>query len=370
MWQRSIRNEQVIRETLQRACLKRELLILSSPYVNIESHFLKLDPENLLVAAPSSLEEVMHGLHAPDLQVRFPDGTGFLEGRVKAYGIGRLGRDAVLKLGIPNLLEDNDQRGAYRVTRVGHVEVTFSTPSYKLCSGTLQNISTTGVRILAKGDLDGLGLAINHDIAITIPLTPEIKIDNGARIRYRKDRVLGVEFCPLLCDAMLTRLSRWVFMRKEEDREHELQGAVEAAWKGEDAALGGDVRYLALVTGDGNLRDNIKGLLKTLPPIVAFQPTVQAVKDALALDPLLVILHVPGAGLDDRRRLHRLVDGLVDRCPFLLLGTNVDNAQLFEMGQELHAASSYLLGPKPSPFLTRLVQGILRRQQIQAGGQG
>lgn len=235
----------------------------------------------------------MHGLHAPDLKIRFPDGTGFLEGRVKANGLGRLGREPVLKLGIPNLLEDNEQRGAYRVERVGLVEVTFSTPSYKLCSGTLQNISTTGARILAKADLDGFGLAINHEIAVSVPLTPEIKIDNGARIRYRKDRTLGVEFHPLLGDAVLTRLSRWVFQRQEEDREHALQGAVEAAWKGADAQSGGgDVRYLALVTADGSLGDNMKGLLKDLPPVVVFQPTVQAVKDALAMDPLLSLIHI------------------------------------------------------------------------------
>ena len=57
-----------------------------------------------------------------------------------------------------------------------------------------------------------------------------------------------------------------------------------------------------------------------------------------------------------------LVEFLGGRVPFVLLGTGtVDSAALFEIGNDLKAASVYALGAKPSTFFSRLLQGILRR---------
>ena len=51
------------------------------------------------------------------------------------------------------------------------------------------------------------------------------------------------------------------------------------------------------------------------------------------------------------------------RIPFVLLGTQVENSVLFDLGNEHKAAAVYDLGSKPGSFFLRLVQGILRRHQ-------
>jgi hypothetical protein len=65
--------------------------------------------------------------------------------------------------------------------------------------------------------------------------------------------------------------------------------------------------------------------------------------------------------MEDRKRLRLLVEPLVGRLPFVLVGTDVENAPLLELGKELKATASYLLGANPGIFFTRLLQGILRK---------
>ena len=96
--------------------------------------------------------------------------------------------------------------------------------------------------------------------------------------------------------------------------------------------------------------------------------SVQAIKEAVAAGTTLVFFHVPDAGLDGRRRLKMLVEVLAGKVPFVLLGTQVENSVLFELGNEHKAAAVYDLGAKSGSFFLRLVQGILRRHQPSSEG--
>ena len=87
----------------------------------------------------------------------------------------------------------------------------------------------------------------------------------------------------------------------------------------------------------------------------------QALKDLGPVPGGLLLVHLPSMGMDDRKRLRLLVEPLAGRAPFVLVGTDVENAPLFELGKELKATASYVLGPNPGSFFPRLLQGILRK---------
>ena len=261
-----------------------------------------------------------------------------------------------LKLEIPKLLQDDDLRGAYRVERVGRVEVTFSTPHFQLRSGALTNLSTTGAQIHASQDhLESL-FQTGDLMTVTIPLEPELKINSPALVRWAQGRSLGLEFLPILPEAMLTPLSRWIFQRREEDKDR-VKGLTPLSPLPPTEGGG-----LVLVSSSPELEQALRDYLVGLPSLRRIPPTLATVKEAAMGHPALVLFHLASLSLDDRKRLRALVEVLPARMPFLLLGSDLEASALMGLGTELKAAAAYVLGPKPSPFFQRLLQGILRRQ--------
>lgn len=344
-----------VRGILDLACAHRELMILVTPYLRFESNFLQVEGDVLHVRVTMGAEDAMYGLRSADLRFRFPFSTRFLEGKTRLLGFGMVEGRRSLRLGIPRVLQDDDLRGAYRVERVGRVEVTFSTPRFELHSGVLTNLSTTGAQIHAsQNDLETLFRA-GDPMTVTIPLATELKVNSPALVRWAKNRSLGLEFRPILPETVLSPLARWIFQRREEDKDR-AQGMTPMG--SAPACEGGG---LVLVSGSGELEQVLRDHLVGLPPLRRVPPTVASLKEAAMSHPALLIFHLPGLSLDERKRLRALVEVLPPRQPFLLAGSGVEASALMELGTELKAAASYVLGPKPSPFFLRLLQGILRR---------
>ena len=361
MGKHSIRNETAVLSALQRACELGELLILVTPYLRFECTFLRLDAEAIHVTASMGAEDAMYGLRSSDLRMRFPHGFSFVEGATRLLGFGAVSSRKSLRLAIPENLEEDDHRGAYRVERVGRVITTFSTRKYELISGSLVNLSTTGARLHSLREFEEDEMAVDDNCTITIPLTEEIRINTKAKVRYVQARSVGLEFRPQLEGPVLEQLSRWVFRHREEELERKQAQAASPA-TGPDPASGEETLCLMLVSSSQELQDSLQGVLTGLPPLRRIPPTGQALKNALAGKPALFLFQITGTGLDDRRRVKSLVEFLGGRVPFVLLGTgSVDSAALFEIGNDLKAASVYALGAKPSTFFSRLLQGILRR---------
>lgn len=358
----NITGESEIRRILETACGNRELMILVTPYMRFETNFLALDSDAIQVRITMSAEEATYGLRSPELHFRFPNVTRFLDGPTRLLGFGLLEGRKTLRLAIPKSLQDDEQRRAYRVERLGKVPVTFSTPRFELKSGMLLNISTMGARLLCPQEpLEAL-VRTEDSIAVSIPLAEGLRIDNRAIVRWVQGKTMGVEFQPTLETEVLAPLSRWVFLRREEDKDR--VGSVFV----DPAPQGGKTPGIVLVSSSQEMEDNLRELLVGLPPLKRVGATVQAVKEAMASGPTLVFFHVPEAGLDARRRLKMLVEVLGGRLPFVLLGTQVENSVLFDLGNEHKAAAVYDLGSKPGSFFLRLVQGILRRHQSTVEG--
>jgi hypothetical protein len=358
----NISSESEIRRILGIACGNRELMILVTPYMRFETNFLTLDADAIQARITMSAEEATYGLRSPDLHFRFPHITRFLDGHTRLLGLGLMEGRRTLRLAIPKALQDDEQRRAYRVERVGKVPVTFSTPKFDLKSGTLVNISTAGVRLTSPQEPLAPLMRIEDPIAVSITLTEGININNRAIVRWIQDKTIGIEFQPALDTEVLTLLSRWVFQRREEDKDRVGSYLADAGPQGSKAP------GLVLVSSSQDMEDNLRELLVGLPPLKRVGTSVQAVREAMASGPTLVFFHVPDTGLDGRKRLKMLVEVLNGKIPFLLLGTQVANSALFDLGNEHKAAAVYDLGAKPGSFFLRLVQGILRRHQAKTEG--
>ena len=353
----NITSESEIRKILETACGGRELMILVTPYMRFETNFLFLDADAIQARVTMSAEEATYGLRSPELRFRFPNITRFLEGRTKLLGFGLLEGRRTLRLAIPKSLQDDEYRRAYRVERLGKVAVTFSTPKFDLKSGVLVNISTMGARLLYPQESMESLLKAEDVISVSIPLAEGILINNRAIVRWVQGKLMGVEFQPTLDSEVLTPLSRWVFQRREEDKERV------GAFLSDAAPQGAKEPSIVLVSSSQEMEDVLRELFTGLPALKRVGASVQAVKDVSASSPTLVFFHVPDAGLDGRRRLKMLVEVLGGKIPFVLLGTQLENSVLFDLGSEHKAAAVYDLGAKPGPFFLRLVQGILRRHQ-------
>lgn len=361
MGQQSIRNIDAVREALQRACERGELLILLTPYVRNESSFLRLDQDAVHVVASIGREDAIAGLRSSQLLMRFPYGFTFLEGATDLIGVGRVNGRPSLKLAIPEVLMDEDYRGAYRVERVGRVPVTFSTRKYEILSGHVVNASTTGIRFQAMAEFEDLEILVEDTIMVTLTIDADIHINQKAKVRYVQGRSVGVEFRPPLEGELLANLSRWVFRKREEFRERAVTKENCQDFLGGAAASAGapEIKGLVLVSGAGLLEDRLRTMLGDLA-FTRVDPTIQGMK-SLVRNKTLVMLHAPGLSLDDKRRLKSLAEGLGEGFPILLLGTGLENADLAQFGREIKAAATFVLSPNPGTFFLRLVQGMIRR---------
>jgi len=353
-----------IQEVLAQACARKELLILVTPYLRFESAFVALEPGELHVQATMSREDANFGLRTPELMMRFPAGLGFLEAPVRTLGLGIHNGRRTLRLSIPKEMQENDQRSAYRVERVGRVVVTYGTPKGDIQQAALVDISTQGARIHTQRDVDPTVLPVGTKLALSIPLLDEIRIEARAEIRHLGGaRTVGLKFLPSMPKSVEVPLSRWVFQRREEDRER-LAMRMEAKDK-EDRAKAAPADKPAggilLVSADADLETELRTWLQPVQPLVRVAPNVQSLKDTAGTSPSLAIIHIAGAGLDERKRVKGMVDLVQGRCPILLLGTLIDGATLFELSGEWKTASALAWMESRGAFLQKLAQGIIRR---------
>ena len=359
-----IRNSETIADIIKRACERRELLILVTPYLRFESSFLRVEGSEIHVVATMGREDAMYGLRSSELRMRFPHSISFLEAPTELKGFGMFDGRRTLRLAIPEILLEEDHRGSYRVEHVGRVPVTFSTPKYDLFTGTLVDISTTGARVYSTREFAEGELQLGEDMAVTIPLTELIRINTKVKLRHVHGRNFGVEYRPQLDDHLLHPLSRWVFEKREEDLERIARRGVETS--GQAQAVAGKSlpivpSGLVLVSSDAALEASLRDLLGGFQPVKRVGMNMSALKEACTQNPALLFFHLPSLSLDERRRLKPMVEVIQGRVPFVLLGTGVEGGPLLELGSEMKAAVSIVFNPERATFFQRLVQGVLRR---------
>lgn len=355
-----IRNPVVIKSILEQACAGREMLFLLTPYLRFESHFLFLEEKGFNISATMGHEDAIYGLKSMDLRIRFPHSVQFLEGQTHFLGMGLAEGRRSLRLAFPEELVEEDQRGAYRVERVGRVTVTFSTKGFNLMTGALVNLSSTGARVITTRDLGEI-MKVGDEITVTIPLLEDLRINSYAKVRHVAERTFGVEFKPLLEGTLLANLARWVFQKREEDRDRIGRRPSDKPAQENDSEAP-VVQGVVLVSASETLEAELRELFKAIQPLTRCQPTIQGLKEALGRKPMLILFHVPQLGLDERRRLKPMVEFLGGKLPFVVLGSSGEgSASLLEFGTELKATATYQWTSGKGLFFQRLIQGILNR---------
>ena len=66
---------------------------------------------------------------------------------------------------------------------------------------------------------DAMQISPGDLLNVSIPLAEGLRIDSPARVAWVQGRALGVAFQPALTDPCLAALSRWVFLKREEERD-------------------------------------------------------------------------------------------------------------------------------------------------------
>ncbi len=330
---------------------------MSTPYMRFETSFLRLEETLFHGHANMDLEDAKYGLRSADLKFRFPYAEHFYEGATRLLGLGRAKGRPSLQLAIPTVLEDGDYRRGYRAERVGRIPVTFSTRKYDLLNGTLVNISTSGLRLFLNRNCEEDELQVDDVIHVAFALSDAIRINTKVKVRFVRDKVFGAEFRPALDGALLERLSRWIFQKREEDLLAHAQVAI-----AEPAAAAAGRAALVLFSSSVALGEQLAALLPgELPPLLRVAPTIQSVRDLGSGRRALVLFHVDSPSWETRKRIKALADALRPSRPFVLIGTGLEPGPLFEMGTELKAAWTYPLQPQPGSFFARLLQGIFRK---------
>lgn len=354
-----VRNPDVIRDTLRRACERSEIAILVTPHAKFDLNFLWMDQEVLHVTATMSKEDALYGLRSGGLRVRFPSGPRIFSAPTRLLGVGMARGRKSLRLSIPMELENDDVRRSYRVERVGRVQVTFSSRRFDLLTASLVNISTGGARIHAAREPEDGDLQVDDDIHVTIPLAPEITINALARVRHCKGRSIGLEFRPSLQGKLLEALARWAFQKREEALAQFAQaGEAPAGTVAAPEELDPEAPLLALVGGGAELEARLRSLLAGLAPFSHHPATAQTMRALAPLKRALVICALESGDRDLLRRLSVLLEPLRGRVPFVLLGEGMDPATLIALANDWEALLGTTLEREGGLPLQRLAQGM------------
>jgi hypothetical protein len=361
------RGEEIL-DVLHQACARKEMLILVTPYLRYESYFVAMEEKELHVLATMTREDALFGLATPELKIRFPHGLGFYEASSRMLGLGLHQSKHTIRLTLPKLIQENDQRTTYRVERVGRISVTLTTRKNAFQLASLEDVSVAGARIHMEGDYNREDLGLGELIQVSVPLAEDLRFDAQAVIRHVRGRTLGAEFRPELPPEMVQPLSRWVFLKREEEGERLARQLELGLSSSRPPEVLPPNQCILLISPDAALEGALQEALRPLLPLTRFPPSAQALKEGLAARPQLVIFHVTSNSLDARRRLKALAEIVSGRAPILLLGTGVEGVDLSGLATHLKAATAMVWTENRALFLERLVQGILRRSR--SGGEG
>jgi len=357
------KSREEIRAIFREACHRRERLILVTPYLKFESNFIHLEDDHIHTRATMSKNYALYGLQTAELRLRFPYKMSFLEAPTKLLGYGEYNGSKTIRFDLPKSIYDNDERKSFRVEKIGCITATFSTPDNQLFHAVLNNISATGAQLMTDEDLSIDTLKVSDKIMLSIPLTKDIVINSSAIVHHMQNKAFGVEYSPKLPVSIMEPFSRWIFIKREEEREfiaRQLEIDAAIATKSAKDERTQEEGGIYLITRDNKIDSALSKLLSEDRKFCRLPPAMGSLKDALGKKPHLIILHMADGDLEEKRLLKSLAESIKGETPILLLGTNVESELLFEVGRDLKVASSVSWTPKRSVFLQRLVSGMLR----------
>jgi hypothetical protein len=357
------KDKDLIRLIFEKACARRELFIIVSPYLRFVSHIVQLEGNEAHARVAMGRGDAVYALRGSEMKIRFPNKSNVLEAPLKVTGFGMVDGKKTIKFALPPSLYENDDRKAHRIDRVGDAAATVSTQDNQFFDASLLDISILGAKLRGPFGLPDNSVRAGDDIGLTIAIPTVVTINNRAKVHYVDEGAFGVEFIPNLVPSVMDPLASWIFRKREQefqraaftpDPGQEYEAAEPA--KEEEKEIG-----IMLITRDDIMERRLNKALAEGRQFYRVQPAVAAIKKTLEKKPHLVILHIADSNLEERRLLKSLAATIPRDLPILLLSTDVENNLLFEIGQDWKVAATMAWAKERGVLLQRLVSGMLRK---------
>ena len=348
-------------DVLAELCARRQSCLLATPYLSFDSRMMELTPGALCVRASMSREAAKHALGQKPLKLRFPWGLTFYAGVTQVLGYEQGDQRRTLRLAIPQRLEPDEQRQAYRLDRVGRCHGALGSVAGDLVRISLENLSPLGAGVFCMEPIpmDGFQTGRLLSLALGLDLGPSLRFE--ARVCHGQGQYLGLRFDPAPTPETLVQLELWLQPRIEEKQRHwenraELRARAELASRPKGAPSG-----LLLLTRNPELAAEVTATLKGLLDLRWAPPIMAPFKEALQSPPMLVLVDTAGADGEARHRLRNLLESQPPGCPILLLGREGDPGAWPALVTDLKAKLYITWNPTQGAFFCRLVQGLIQR---------
>ncbi len=181
-------------EVLAELCARRQACLLATPYLSFESRVMEIVGGELRVRATMSREAVKHALGQEPLKLRFPWGLAFYGGFTRVLGYEQGEQRRTLRLAIPASLEPDEQRGAYRLERVGRSQGALGSAAGSLLRISLENISLLGAGVFCMEPIPVEGFQTGRLLALALSLEQGPSLRLEARVCHGQGQYLGLKF--------------------------------------------------------------------------------------------------------------------------------------------------------------------------------
>jgi hypothetical protein len=347
---------------LQELCDRRQHLLLSTPYLNFEARFLERKDQELRLRVMLGKEAVKHALTPNPLRIRLAWALTFYAGATHILGYEQEENRRVLRVQVPETLELNEQRRAFRVERVGRSIGAISSTEGIILRVSLENLSRSGAGIFALEPLPSDVFRAARFIDLSLPLDQGPSLNLHGRICHVDGQSLGLAFHPPATGTELDQLTQWLASRELEAQQRwenrmELRAQAERAARPKEAPAG-----ILMLTSNNALKDQVALILKEIQPVHALCPAMGPLMETRFQPPLLALIDISGASAEDRHRIRTLVESVDLNAPMVILGDGRESEAGRRLAQEMKAATYLDWNAQQEVFFRRLIRGLIHHR--------
>jgi len=347
-------------EALAELCERKQTCTLATNFFSIESRFLERVGEELHLRASISQESARYTLVQQPLKIRFPWALTYFAGVTRFLGYDQTPQQRVLRLTVPDVLEMDELRGAFRLENVGRSPGAISCSTGEILRVSLENISTLGAGVFSFTSIPEDGFQTGRLLSLSLSLERGPDLHLNARVIHDQEQHLGLKFEPFL--ESIDPLKSWMEPRVEETKRRWLERteirAKSLPVNRPKAAPTG----ILLLSKDSRLAEQLVEILEGTLPLRTCLPVTSLLREILdERPPLLILLDTAEGDVEDRHRYKKLFEALAPTCPILALGRGEDIDRCRSLATELKATLFTEWKPQQSAFFLRLVQGVIQR---------
>lgn len=322
---------------LQTLTTDREPVIIQTASFKFVSEILDFDRGVFQVRNNLSRDEVLYQLRGHSLSVSFPYELTLYKGATALAGLGMMRQFHTLKFRVPEEVEQDEHRTAYRVSHFqDKPTVTFTTNSFDIIRAQLVDISMTGcgIRVDPRWSLEGTKLK-GAQLIIDIKLSDKLRVSSTGDVRYMHNHKIGVQFHDLAKETKQALHKFIVEARREEQRSliearrniqvfsgqtdegQPEQKPVEKIEnpKGKPTAL--------IVSDNDEASDFLNGILNRKFYVLNCSSSVTDIRTHLNLSPSLVIMELSNENPDTISQLKKVATLVPGWCVLMFFGSNL-----------------------------------------------